>query len=291
MHHLISPNILNENSYEYLLNQLPPLDTHEKDINIDLSITESIDHYSILATLELGIYLTRNSLSTSISLPKNNEVLQCMANCGFFKVMSLGFPNHTGTLPQADSDKGIILEITPVEKSLDIHDITQAIRSKIKQKYNEQETYLWDNVLVVVSEICQNIPEHSQDRGFVAMQEVFHKQYKKNYINIVVMDSGIGIKHSLDKKFSAVFRAQWSDHMALHKTLFEGVSRHDDPGRGNGIIRTREMVVEKYRGNMSVRSGTAKLWGKIATWEIERFFRRPLTYLPGTQVNLLLPLQ
>lgn len=291
MHTLVAPNILNDNSFEYLINQLPDLDTYpEKELLIDLGITEAIDSYGLIGTLELGLYLKDRGFLPHLAPPKNEGVLGIFMNSGFFKFVSRSFSHVLEHAAHAPADTAVILEITPVENFSDVHTAVAQIREKIKENNFSEDPYTWDNIIVAISEICQNIPEHSQAKGFASATVSFSRLHKRHIVNIVVMDLGIGIKNSLEEKLSPVFRDRWSDRLAIQKTLFEGVSRHDDPGRGNGIIRTRELVVEKFRGNMSLRSGTAKLWGKIPSWEIERLLRKPLVYLPGTQINIAIPL-
>lgn len=291
MHTLVAPNILNDNSFEYLINQLPDLEGHpEKELGVDLSITEAIDSYGLLGLLELGAHLKNKGFSCHLIPPKNEQVLSVFTSSGFLKFAAESFLALPGHKIQSETDTAIILEITPVESFSDVQNVVALVREKIKLNHFNEDTYTWDNIIVAISEICQNIPEHSKSRGFASTTVSFSRLHKRHIVNIVVMDLGIGIKNSLDEKLSPVFRERWTDRLAIHKTLFEGISRHDDPGRGNGIIRTRELVVEKFRGNMSLRSGTAKLWGKIPSWEIERLLRKPLVYLPGTQINITIPL-
>ncbi len=288
---LVAPNIINDTSFEYLINQLPePEKIQEKDLLIDLGITEAVYPYGLLGTLELGIHLKNMGLNPRLNLPKNESVLQNMKSSGFIEMASLAFKELMGACTKPAEDPSVLLKVTPVESFKDVHNIVSSVRNRIKENNYSEDDYTWDNIIVAISEICQNIPEHSKDKGFALINILFNKAHKKHLVNIVVMDLGVGIRSSLDNKFSPIFRDRWGDRLAIHKTLFEGVSRYDDPGRGNGIIRTRELVVEKFKGNMSLRSGTAKLWGKIPGWEIERLFRKPLVFLPGAQVNITIPL-
>jgi hypothetical protein len=292
MHYIISPSLLNEDSFEYLIFQLSSLDEgrmRKADVLIDLGLTESIDAFALLGTLELGIYLKRNGCRTIIKLPENERLLQFMLASDFFQFAQAGFDECIGSIPESNGNGGIFVKITRIEKSIDIHLVISKIREAIRCSGFEETRGLWDNLIVVVSEISQNIPEHSQDNGFLIITKPHNAQSRKELLHLAVMDLGIGIRKSLDERFFPVFREKWSDKLAIQKTLYEGISRYEDLGRGNGIIRTRELV-DKHSGKISIRSGTAKLWGKIPSWEFERFFNKPLTYLPGTQVSINLPL-
>jgi|GEM_PF-2861694 len=240
MFRLISPAILNDNSFEYWIRALPAVEQlSSTPVTLDLSTTEALDTYALLGILLVGIYLKRNGIAASLILPKNHDPLLCMAQAHFTAHIRSGFDSHSGEdiVTEPDQPASFLLPITPISQSLDIHDVVMKIRQGLKQNNLDADHELWNNYMVIISELCQNIPEHSKDTGFTAIA-LSEDHYHQKLIHIVIMDSGIGIKNSLSQKFFSVFREKWSDHLALHKTLYEGVSRHDDPGRGNGIVLT-----------------------------------------------------
>ena len=292
MYRIIAPYLLNEDSFEYIISQIPTsLDSLNK-LTIDLANLDFIDPYGMVGVLELGKYLKNQGIELEFNLPKV-EVLSYILRLDFFKFAPSIFGECklpiTKVPQRIESD--VLLEITPVEKSLDIHDIITKVRKRarsILKKHLNYDEEAVDNFIVALSEICQNIPEHSQSTGLVAIQKYFYeKRLKKNAVKIAVMDLGIGIKRSLDKKLASIFKEKWSDKVAIQQALFEGVSRYDEPGRGHGLTKVRQLV-EKWKGKITIRSGVAKV-GIIPPWETEKIPAESLTYFPGAQISIILP--
>lgn len=286
------PSLLNEDSFEYVMSQLPSSINSFEELSIDLSTASFIDPYGMVGILKLGHYLKNQNIKLSLILPQS-DVLNYMLRLDFFKYASFFLQEEKPLLTKMprDIESDVLLEITPVEKSLDIHDIIAKVRKrakKILQKHLNYDEEAIDNFIVALSEICQNIPEHSQSTGLVAIQKYFYeKRLKKNAVKIAVMDLGVGIKQSLDKKLAPIFKEKWSDEVAIRQALFEGVSRYDEPGRGHGLTKVRHLV-EKWKGKITIRSGTAKV-GIIPFWDSEKFPTKSLMYFPGTQISIILP--
>lgn len=292
MHQIKAPNLLNEDSFEHIMSQVSfPIDSIG-ELTVDLRIVDFIDPYSMIGILELGQYMKNHGVKITLLLPRI-EVLSYMLRLDFFKFGSLIFEKEKVAVNKTprNIESDVLLEITTVEKSLDIHDIIAKVRKRAKnilQKHLNYDEEAIDNFIVALSEVCQNIPEHSQSTGLVAIQKYFYeKRLKKNAVKIAVMDSGIGIRKSLDRKLAPLFKEKWSDEVAIQQALFEGVSRYDEPGRGHGLTKVRQLV-ERWKGKITIRSNTVKI-GIIPSWDTEKFSPKSLTYLPGTQISIVLP--
>lgn len=135
---------------------------------------------------------------------------------------------------------------------------------------------------MALSEVCQNIIEHSETTGFVGIQKYFFQRIRKNVVEIAVMDTGIGFKESLSRRFS--FK---DDLTAIEKALLQGASRYEDEGRGHGLAGLRRFVTE-WNGKLSIRSGTAKA-SILPEWAWGKKREVNLTPFPGAQINILLP--
>ena len=136
--------------------------------------------------------------------------------------------------------------------------------------------------IVALSEICQNIVEHSENKGFVGIQKYRFPSLGKNIVKIAVMDAGIGFRRSLSTRFKLK-----GDLEAIEKALLHGASRHEDEGRGHGLAAVRRFV-EQWQGRLSIRSGTARLsiipqWarGKERELEPHELPRQPDQYYPS----------
>jgi anti-sigma regulatory factor (Ser/Thr protein kinase) len=266
---------------------------------IDLKEAAFIDPYGMVAILEIG-ELFRHEVGEgnlsdgkkkTIHLSKSEEVIKYLERMDFFKFADSYFnlepskPKISGkNLRSSYSD--VLLEITPIEKSDDIHFIVGKVKDRAHSilarhlNYNEKTI---NGFIVALSEVCQNIIEHSENKGFVGIQKYhFHQKINKNVVKIAVMDLGIGFKKSLSERFS--FK---SDIDAIEKALLQGVSRYADEGRGHGLKEVRRFV-NQWNGRLSIRSGTAKL-SIIPNWSWGKEKETNLTHFPGSQINIMLP--
>jgi len=186
-------------------------------------------------------------------------------------------------LKEGESD--VLLEITPVERSNDIHLIVGTVRERaqtILAKHLHYDDRAINNFVVALSEICQNIIEHSENKGFVGIQKYWYPGMNKNVMKIAVMDVGIGFRKSLSGRFKLK-----SDAEAIEMALLRGASRHEDEGRGHGLAAVRRFV-EQRDGRLSLRSGTARR-SLIPDWARGREQERGLAFFPGAQINIFLP--
>lgn len=265
--------------------------SHASDI-IDLSMTKFIDPYGMVGVLELGRMQSMKGNRKTLRLPEGGDVLKYLERMNFFKYAAgffdIDFPG--GDLPErfsrsADSD--VLLEITPIEKSDDIHFIVGQVKERAHAilethlQYNEGAIH---GFIVALSEVCQNIIEHSGNTGLVGIQKYNFRKLGKNVVKIAVMDLGMGFRESLKERFDI-----GSDAEAIEKAMFHSVSRHADEGRGHGLAAVRRFV-DKWNGKISIRSGRARL-AVIPEWSWGKERLTGLTSFPGAQINIMLPEQ
>jgi anti-sigma regulatory factor (Ser/Thr protein kinase) len=183
----------------------------------------------------------------------------------------------------ADSD--VLLEITPIERSNDIHYIVGRVEGRAQSilvKHLRYDDRAINGFIVALSEICQNIVEHSENKGFVGIQKYRFPSLGKNIVKIAVMDAGIGFRRSLSTRFRLK-----GDLEAIEKALLHGASRHEDEGRGHGLAAVRRFT-EQWQGRLSIRSGTARI-SLIPKWARGKERELNLTNFPGSQINIILP--
>jgi len=257
---------------------------------IDLHGVTFIDPYGMVGLLEIGELLKSKGVQKTLYLPESEEVLKYLERMDFFRFAG-GYFNLKPVQPQISEkylrsfNSDVLLEITPIEKSDDIHFIVGTVKGRayaILEKHLHYDERAINSFIVALSEVCQNILEHSETKGFVGIQKYHFQSMNKNIVKIAVMDIGIGFRTSLSERFSLK-----SDLEAIEKALIHGASRYAEKGRGHGLAAVRRFV-NQWNGKLSIRSGTAKLsiipqwaWGK------EKEFN--LAYFPGSQVNILLP--
>ena len=257
---------------------------------INLHGVTFIDPYGMIGLLEIGELLKSKGIQKTLYLPESEEVLKYLERMDFFRFAD-GYFTLKPSQPQIsekylrNQSSDVLLEITPIEKSDDIHFIVGKVKERaqsILTKHLHYDERAINGFIVALSEVCQNIIEHSETKGFVGIQKYHFQGMNKNIVKIAVMDIGIGFRMSLSERFSLK-----DDLEAIEKALLHGASRYAEKGRGHGLAAVRRFV-NQWNGKLSIRSGTAKLsiipqwaWGK------EREFH--LAYFPGSQVNILLP--
>jgi len=254
---------------------------------IDLNSVTFIDPYGMVGLLEIGELCMLEDIKKTILLPRSPEVLRYLLRMDFFSHARRYFSLDPMQPPANDNagESDVLLEITPIERSNDIHTIVGRVRDRAQAilathlKYDESAV---NGFIVALSEICQNIIEHSENKGFVGIQKYRFQNLNKNVVKIAVMDVGIGFRKSLASRFKLR-----SDLDAIERALLHGASRYEDEGRGHGLAAVRRFA-NQWQGKLSIRSGTAKL-SLIPEWARGNEKERNLIAFPGSQINILLP--
>jgi len=275
---------LTEETFEQALNLF-----YSPDV-IDLRDVTFIDPYGMVGILEIGELFQAEGIQKRILFPRLEEVLKYLERMDFFKFAERYFILDSSEMKLSErflrsTDTDVLLEITPIEKSDDIHFIVGKVKERahsILERHLHYEERAINGFIVALSEVCQNIIEHSRTRGFVGIQKYYWQNLKKNIVKIAVSDIGIGFRRSLSERFSLD-----SDAEAIEKALLHGASRYADKGRGHGLAAVKRFVNE-WNGKLSVRSGTARL-AILPKWGRGKRKETKLAYFPGAQINIILP--
>jgi len=295
-HRLLPPVSLDESTFEQLVRQLEsPARLAAGQMIIDLEQLRFVDPYGMVGLLVLARFLRQRSCEPVLMLPRSDEVMKYLDRMDFSRhAERLCAIDLTTLWPDGEYSRSahsdVLLEITPIARSEDIHYIVDRVRERaqtiLSQNLHYEQAAI-DGFVVALSEVCQNIPEHSEDVGYVAIQKYFYgRRLGKNLVKIAVMDLGLGFRASLAPKYAAQ-SAEWSDLTALRLAIFEGASRYDDPGRGQGLSAVRRFV-ERWHGKLMIRSGSARV-GLSPAWDRSATRQNRLTLFPGTQVSIVLP--
>jgi anti-sigma regulatory factor (Ser/Thr protein kinase) len=257
---------------------------------IDLQEVAFIDPYGMVGLLEIGELSKSEGIQKTLFLPRSEEVLKYLERMDFFKFANKYFrleppePEISEKYLRS-SYSDVLLEITPIEKSDDIHFIVGKVKSRahaILAKHLHYDERAINGFIVALSEVCQNILEHSEDTGFVGIQKYHFQNLNKNVVKIAVMDIGIGFRKSLSERLKLK-----DDLEAVEKALLHGESRYSDRGRGHGLASVRRFA-NQWDGKLSIRSGTAK-FSIIPQWAWGKKREINLIYFPGAQINIMLP--
>ena len=282
------PPSLDDHSFEQVVEQLAAVPSDAK-LLVDARHTRWASPYGLTALLTLG--QTREERA-SFSVPETEDTASYWARAGFFRHAEEIYDLH-GAVPKArGGESSVLLEITQVAKSEDVHEVVGRIQQKaqlILSKELNIDAKATVGFAMTLSEICQNIIEHAGRGGFVAVQTYTYRKRLANrrVVVIAVCDAGCGFRQSLESAPGFVRNDRWDDAAALEAAVIRGVSRFRDPGRGQGLAGVRRYI-GRWDGKVSVRSGTAKI-AIVPSWDDDVPLSEKLAPFPGSQVQVTIP--
>ena len=281
------PKSLDDGTFERVLEQLAAVPADAK-VLIDARHTTWSSPFGLTALLALA--QTRGE-KASFSGPESDDTASYWQRAGFYKHAESLFEMH-GHVPRARTpgESEVLLEITPVSHSEDVHTVVARIQTKAQSLLANLniESKATMGFAMTLSEACQNIIEHAGTGGWVAVQTYkWLQRLGRRVVVIAVCDAGQGFKRSLESSQGRPASDRWDDGMALQEALMRGVSRYRDPGRGQGLAGIRRYV-GRWEGKLSVRSGTARL-SIIPDWDEDVPLQENLPPFPGAQMQITIP--
>ena len=282
------PPSLDDHAFEQVVEQLASV-PHDAKLLVDARHTRWASPYGLTALLTLG--QTREERA-GFAVPETEDTASYWARTGFFKHADEIY-DLRGAVPKArGGESSVLLEITQVAKSEDVHEVVGRIQQKaqlILSKELNIDAKATVGFAMTLSEICQNIIEHAGRGGFVAVQTYTYRKRLANrrVVVIAVCDAGCGFRQSLESAPGFVRNDRWDDAAALEAAVIRGVSRFRDPGRGQGLAGVRRYI-GRWDGKVSVRSGTAKI-AIVPSWDDDVPLAEKLAPFPGSQVQVTIP--
>ncbi len=282
------PPSLDDHTFEQVVEQLASVPADGKLV-VDARHTRWASPYGLTALLALG--QTRETRAT-FTAPDAEETASYWARTGFFRHADQLYDLH-GAVPKArGGESSVLLEITSVAKSEDVHEVVGRIQQKAQQILSKElniDAKATVGFTMALSEVCQNIVEHAGRGGWVAVQTYTWRKRLANrrVVVIAVCDAGLGFRQSLESAPGRVRSDRWDDAAALEEAVIRGVSRFRDPGRGQGLAGVRRYV-GRWDGKVSVRSGTAKI-AIVPSWDDDVPLLEKLAPFPGSQVQVTIP--
>lgn len=282
------PPSLDDHSFEQVLEQLAPLPADEK-ILVDARHTRWSSPYGLTALLTLA--QTRAERPT-LAVPELEDTASYWARAAFFQHAETVY-DLRGSYPKRREagESNVLLEITPITKSNDVHDIVSRVQSRAQQIIKTElklESKAIVGFAMTLSEVCQNIIEHANRGGWVAVQSYrWTKRLGRRVVVIAVCDAGLGFRQSLETAPGHVPSTRWDDAAALEEAVIKGVSRFRERGRGQGLAGARNYV-GRWNGKLSVRSGTARI-SIVPSWDEDVPLEEGLSPFPGAQVQVIIP--
>lgn len=284
------PHSLDEHSFEQVLEQVALLPMDAKML-LDARHTRWASPYGLSALLTLG--QTRDRARSTLAVPEADDTASYWSRANFFYYADECF-DLTGIVPKKSPLSGespVLLELTPISKSEDVHDVVGRIQEKAQQIITTElgiDPKAIVGFSMTLSEVCQNIIEHAGRGGWVMVQTYnWTRRLGRRVVVIAVCDAGLGFRKSLESSGSHVPRDRWDDAAALEAAVIRGVSRYRDPGRGQGLAGVRKYV-GRWGGKLFVRSGTARI-ALVPDWDDDVPLEEHLPEFPGAQIQVTIP--
>jgi len=283
------PPSLDDQSFEDVLRQLAPLSADAK-ILIDTRHVRWASPYGLVALLTLA---QSRPERMSLAVPDLEETASYWARAGFFRQAEELYDLH-GVYPKrvgaGAADSNVLLEITAVGKSEDVHDVVGRIQQKAQLMLRDLQLDAKATVgfAMTLSEVCQNVVEHAGRGGWVMVQTYrWTKRLGRRVVVIAVADAGVGFRQSLESAPGKEHSDRWDDAAALEDAVIRGASRFRDPGRGQGLAGVRRYL-GRWEGKLAVRSGTARI-AIVPNWDDDVPLAEHLPPFPGAQVQVTIP--
>lgn len=283
------PQSLDSKQFETVFAQLADAPADAR-ILLDARHTRWASPYGLTALLTVA---QSRETHPALYVPDAEDTASYWARAGFFRHAESLYELH-GHVPRtrASGASDVLLEITPVVRSDDVHEVVSRIQEKsqaILAKELNLDVRATMGFAMTLSEACQNIVEHAGRGGWVAVQTYTWKQrLGRRVVVIAVCDAGVGFRASLESGNSARARSdRWDDGMALEEAVIRGVTRFRDPGRGQGLAGIRRYI-GRWDGKLSVRSGSARI-AIVPTWDDDVPLTEGLPHFPGAQMEITIP--
>ena len=259
---------------------------------IDMSQIVFIEPYSMLSVLLLGknyLIKTGNKIKL-VNIPIN--IHQYLERMDFIskEIFDLDIPLN----PKLKLKRSL-----KSAKLLEIYEIPNKERESIKSinlvisEFRKKASYIlkyWisdsivDYFITVISELCQNIFEHSMNSGYISMQT--YSVGNKNTFCLAICDSGIGIKESLKNKIE---EKENNSADYIKSALFTPISSKRDFGFGLCQVNS---IIERLNGSIFIRSYdafVAALYNTKKDISGQKIFQKTdLSKFQGTQIAITL---
>jgi len=284
------PPSLDEQTFEQVIEQLAPVPLDAK-VLVDARHARWASPYGLTALLCVA---QSRPERMSFAVPDTADTASYWSRAGFFRHADELFDLH-GTVPRHrdGAESSVLLEITPIVKTDDVHGVVGRIQTKATDILHGQlglDTSVTGGFGMSLSESCQNIVEHAGQGGWVAVQTYKYRQrLGRRVVVIAVCDAGVGFRQSLESAPNHRRSDRWDDAMALEDGVLRAMSRfrHGDSGRGQGLAGIRRFI-GRWFGKWSVRSGTARI-AVIPEWDEDVPMTESMPFFPGTQMQITIP--
>lgn len=289
---VIVPEDMDHRGFEALLVLLDRAFEEEPErILLNAKRVRWVSPYGLIGLLAVGrVIRDQTGHAPSIEAPENREVHSYWDFMGFWEAAQGIFDVPT-VPPRLFGPHDALLQITSIRSNRDVHAVVERVRERAASILEKRLHYPKPAVIqfsVMLSEVCQNIIEHSGADGWVCAQTYHYRaRLGREVLMLAVMDVGVGFQGSLASEHARRYGESWSSATALEAALLYGESRFRDPGRGQGLQAIRRQV-GRWDGELAIRSGNAQI-ALVPDWDDLPSMQRDLPSFPGAQILIVMP--
>ena len=253
---------------------------------ISLRDLEFIDPLGLILVLTYLRYYSLVLPKLFLYLPRNYQVRAYLLRSGFLQAAqeyAVFLPAQKPADLIARRDETWLIPLTRFSLEDDVPQLIKNFMTSMHRLMAADARELSQDQLyfcTLLSELCQNIPQHSEDEGFVAAQVYRRKEGRQ--LHIALGDLGIGLRGSLSKKHDLMSK---DEEEIIRYALTQGVSASKEVGRGLGLAQVIKSL-QRFNGKFILRSGSGFLEesSKYGQFSQSSFF-------PGVQIALILNTQ
>lgn len=289
---VVVPEDMDHRGFEALLDLLDrAFEEGPERILLNAKRVRWVSPYGLIGLLAVGrVIRDRTGHAPSIEAPENREVHSYWDFMGFWEAAQ-GIFDVPSVPPRLFGPHDALLQITSIRSNRDVHTVVERVRERAASILEKRLHYPKPAVIqfsVMLSEVCQNIIEHSGADGWVCAQTYHYRaRLGREVLMLAVMDVGVGFQGSLASEHARRYGESWSSATALEAALLYGESRFRDPGRGQGLQAIRRQV-GRWDGELAIRSGNAQI-ALVPDWDDLPAMQRDLPSFPGAQILIVMP--
>jgi hypothetical protein len=154
------PPSLDDYTFEQVLDQIAPVPPDAR-ILVDARHARWASPYGLTALLCLA---QSRAERPALAAPDNDDTASYWARAGFFRHAEELYELHGHVPRPRGGDSNVLLEITPVMGSQDVHEVVGRIQQKAQHILSHElniDAKATVGFAMTLSEICQNIVEHA----------------------------------------------------------------------------------------------------------------------------------
>lgn len=255
---ILGPRKIDPDGVIRMLRDAPSLEQLDDSdrVVVDLRGTEFIDPFG-LAVIWTLLRHAGQSAPPQVLLPVRDGTANYLAASRVIEAL----PMAVSCLPELpdisfrSSSRTIVMGATEVQDDESLQSVRDHYREMLRQQLACTQEYA-DAFGATVSELCQNILDHSDDPyGGIALAQRYRRKYDGvQFVVLAVADAGIGIRRSLNSKYREPFS---EDAVAIQAALQPDYTARQGTG-GLGLPRVLQ-VSREYGGRVDVWSGNASV--------------------------------